>query len=88
MSAGEALGRSRELASGHFFVILLVVVGSCGAYFLTEYVLFSKVGNSLLPDFWSAWLLGGLTDVVTLPVGAAVTTALYLELAQASSTKS
>jgi len=77
-----SLGRSRELARGHFWQLFVVALVVCGSAVLVEYVIF-RVGEAALPDVVGAWVAGVVADTFAVAVGAALTTAAYWQLRSA-----
>ena len=74
-----SLGRSRELARGHFWQLFVVAIVFCGSAVLVDYAAF-RVAEASLPDVVGGWVAGVVVDAFTMAVGAALTTAAYWQL--------
>jgi hypothetical protein len=78
-----SLGRSRELARGHFWQLLVVALVAIGSTAIVDYATF-RVAEAALPGFVAGWVGGVVADTFGMAVVAALTTAAYWQLRQPS----
>jgi hypothetical protein len=78
-----SLGRSRELARGHFWQLLVVALVVGGGSALADYAIF-RINDATLENVVGAWAGSVVVDTFTMAVGAALTTAAYWQLRSVS----